>query len=427
MSFSFLLFHKVKILTSNRLGYFSFIVFWISMEYLHLNWDLSWPWLILGNVFASAPSIIQWYEFTGFLGGTFWIILINLLFYSVYYNKYKKKPILFLILTILLPVFVSYYMYLNYEDENDNSLQVLIVQPNVDPYIDKFSKGYAYQLSDFITLAKKELTKETQLLLGPETALLEAVWENKIEATYSVRTFRELQKEFPNLNIMLGATTYKMFALLEEKTHTARKIRNEDVFYDAYNSAIFIPNARSVEVYHKSKLVPGAEKMPFPKILDPLAKMIVDLGGISGSLGSSNDANSFLVDSTIVSPLICYESVYGDMELGKTNLLAIITNDGWWKNTAGYKQHFMYAKLRAIEQRKSIIRSANTGISGIINSRGDVLQKSCWDESISFTAKVKINNSSTFYSQFGDYIGRIASFISIIFLALSFVNHKLKK
>ena len=271
------------------------------------------------------------------------------------------------------------------------------------------------------------MTKETQLLLGPETALLEAVWENKIEATYSVRTFRELQKEFPNLNIMLGATTYKMFALLEEKTQTARKIRNEDVFYDAYNSAIFIPNARSVEVYHKSKLVPGAEKMPFPRILDPLAKMIVDLGGISGSLGSSNDANSFLVDSTIVSPLICYESVYGDMELGKTNLLAIITNDGWWKNTAGYKQHFMYAKLRAIEQRKSIIRCANTGISGIINSRGDVLRKSCWDESISFKANVKINNSSTFYSQFGDYIGRIASFISIIFLALSFVNHKLKK
>ena len=80
--------------------------------------------------------------------------------------------------------------------------------------------------------------------------------------------------------------------------------------------------------------------------------------------------------------MICYESVYGEVKLGVTNLLAIITNDGWWKNTAGYKQHFQYARLRAIEQRKSIVRSANTGISAVINARGDILQKSKWDEAI---------------------------------------------
>ena len=128
-----------------------------------------------------------------------------------------------------------------------------------------------------------------------------------------------------------------------------------------------------------------------------------------------------------MSPLICYESVYGEMNLGKTNLLAIITNDGWWKNTAGYKQHFQYASLRAIEQRKSIIRSANTGISAVLDQRGKVLQQSKWDESVCLESKVNLNNKVTFYSQYGDYIGRLSLFIATILLFITFVRVRLKE
>ena len=117
------------------------------------------------------------------------------------------------------------------------------------------------------------------------------------------------------------------------------------------------------------------KKCHFPYILDPLAKLVVDLGGTSGSLGSENTLHKFMVDDQILTPLICYESIYGDLQKRKTNLISIITNDGWWKNTVGYQQHFMYARLRAVEQRKTIIRAANTGISGVINAKGDVLQK----------------------------------------------------
>mgnify|MGYP002863103046 CR=1 FL=1 len=426
MSIVFLLFHKIKLLTSNRIGYFSFIVLWISMEYLHLNWDLSWPWLTLGNVFANVPLLVQWYEFTGFLGGSFFVILMNLLIFRVYQKNNAKKFLLLPILVFLISVFSSAYIYVNFKQENNNNLNVLIIQPNIDPYIDKFSKGYQEQLTDFIALVKTNITKETQLLLAPETALLEGFWEHKIESTYSVRSLRDLQNEFPNLNILIGATTYKLFNDGEKKTITAREIRNQNVFYDAYNSAVFIPKDGDIQVYHKRKLVPGAEKMPFPNILDPLAKLVVDLGGVSGSLGSENSLNSFLVDSSVISPLICYESVYGEMGLGITNLLAVITNDGWWKNTAGYKQHFQYARLRAIEQRKWVVRSANTGISGVINSRGDVLQQSKWDEAICLVTKVNLNNISTFYSEFGDYIGRVATFISSMLLIVVFVKVRLR-
>ena len=423
MATAFYLFHKIKANTNERLGYFSLLVVWVSMEYLHLNWDLSWPWLTLGNGFANVPNVVQWYEYTGILGGTLWVLLMNILLFRLVKRK-NPKAILLPFLVLILPLLFSYYLIP--ELKNEGQLKVLIVQPNIDPYTDKFSVGYEQQLADFIALAKTKLNQETDLLVGPETALQEGIWENKIEATYSVREFRKLQQEFPNLNILVGASTYKMFGHGERKTATAREIRNEKIFYDAYNSAIFIPDSGSVEVYHKTKLVPGAEKMPFPSILDKLAALAVDLGGTAGSLGSDNKVHKFVVNEKLITPLICYESIYGDLQKGKTNLITVITNDGWWKNTAGYKQHFEYARLRAIEQRKTIVRSANTGISGVINANGKVIESSNWDEAVCIAADVSLNNETTFYSVFGDYIGRISVFVAFMLMITSFVKGRLR-
>ena len=424
MATAFYIFHKIKANTKERLGYLALLVVWVSMEYLHLNWELSWPWLTLGNGFANVPDAVQWYEYTGVLGGTFWVLLMNILLFRL--SKIKTTKAIFLPLAVLiLPLLFSYSLITDVKSED--KLKVLIVQPNVDPYIDKFNVGYEQQLADFIALAKTKITQETELLLGPETALLERIWENKIEATYSIRAFRELQKQFPNLNILVGASTYKMFGHGERKTATARQIRKENIFYDAYNSAIFIPDSGLVEVYHKTKLVPGVESMPYPSVLDKLAGLAVDLGGISGSLGSDNKTHHFVVNEKIITPLICYESIYGDLQKGNTNLIAIITNDGWWKNTAGYKQHFAYARLRAIEQRKTIVRSANTGISGVISPFGEVIESTNWGEAICITAEVNLNNEITFYSVFGDYIGRLSFFVAAMLFVVAFVKGRLKK
>jgi len=106
----------------------------------------------------------------------------------------------------------------------------------------------------------------------------------------------------------------------------------------------------------------------------------------------------------------------------KINLISVITNDGWWKETAGYKQHFAYSRLRSVEQRKTIIRSANTGISGVIDERGNILKQTKWDEETVFSVNVNTNENSTFYNKYGDYIGRISSFISVLFILMLLVK-----
>ena len=427
MAMAFYLFHKTRERTNNRLGYLAFVFLWISMEYLHLSWELSWPWLTLGNGFANVPNMVQWYEFTGFLGGSVWVLLINILLFRLAKDQ-TFKTILLPFLLLILPLLFSYNVIPDLKSEDQ--LNVLIIQPNIDPYTDKFNIGFEKQLDNFVALAKTELNQETDLLVGPETTLLEDIWENKdnrYDKTYSINVLKDLQAEYPNLNILVGATTFRLFGDKEKKSPTARQIRNENIFYDVYNSAIFIPDSGLIEIYHKTKLVPGVEKMPFPKLLDPLAKLAVELGGTTGSLASKNTIRNFSINNKKIQPLICYESIYGDLQKEKINLIAIITNDGWWKNSAGYKQHFSYASLRAIEQRKTIVRSANTGISGVIDAKGEILQKTKWDEEICITAKVNLNSQTTFYGQFGNYIGRVSVFISILILIIAFVNGRLKK
>src|SRR5699024_1865693 len=84
MAIVFLFFHRLKRKVGRRLGQFTLLAFWIGFEFIHFNWELSWPWLTLGNIFSVAPQLVQWYSFTGALGGTLWILLVNsILFYPI--------------------------------------------------------------------------------------------------------------------------------------------------------------------------------------------------------------------------------------------------------------------------------------------------------------------------------------------------------
>ena len=144
-------------------------------------------------------------------------------------------------------------------------------------------------------------------------------------------------------------------------------------------------------------------------------------------MGSDNDINLFQTTNDKILPLICYESIYGDIISQKNpDFLCVITNDGWWKNTAGYKQHFQYSRLRAIEHRKYVVRSANTGISGLIDNRGNVICQTNWDEKIAFTSYLDYVKSRTFYNIYGDYIGRISVFVFIIFLIINIIKSRIK-
>lgn len=128
---------------------------------------------------------------------------------------------------------------------------------------------------------------------------------------------------------------------------------------------------------------------------------------------------------------VCYESVYGEYytEYIRKGAMAmtIITNDAWWGNTPGYRQHLSYASLRAIETRRAIARCANTGISAIISPSGKITQSTDWWEPAVIEGEVPLRNDITFFVAHGDITGRISTFIFcllLLSLAVRFITGK---
>jgi apolipoprotein N-acyltransferase len=428
MSLVFALFHKTKKRIGEKYGVIIFICFWITFEFFHLRWDLSWPWLTLGNAFADTPDWIQWYEYTGAFGGSLWVLLINVLvFKNITKSGFRisiKKNIVIISL-LIAPVLLSYLVKFMSANSEKKNIQVVIVQPNIDPYNDKFSGTYAEQLQTMLDLAQQKADSTTDYLIFPETALTENIWENQLTQSASIKTLQDFNKRYPKLKIIIGAATAKVYEQNEPLSSTARKFTNDDSYYDSYNTALQLDNYNPIQIYHKSKLVPGVEKMPFPFIFKYFEKFAIDLGGTAGSLGTQEERTVFTSSDkdSKAAPVVCYESIYGeyvsDYVKNGATFISIITNDGWWGDTPGYKQHLKYATLRAIETRRSIARSANTGISCFINPYGNIQQATKWWTPDVISQKIQLNDQLTFYTRYGDYIARIGMYISLLILVYS--------
>ena len=186
-----------------------------------------------------------------------------------------------------------------------------------------------------------------------------------------------------------------------------------------------------LDIYHKSKLVLGGEKLPFISMFPFLEKYSVELGGTSGLLGVGEKPKVFEAKGVSYAPLICYESVYGDfashfVKQG-ANIICIITNDGWWRDTPGYKQHRMFSQIRAIENRRSVARSANTGISCFIDQRGEIISELGWNEYGALQAELNQNEEFTFFTRYGDFIGRLSVFLTLAMLLYTAVEMLRKK
>lgn len=275
-----------------------------------------------------------------------------------------------------------------------------------------------------MTLADPLLDSTTNFLIAPESTIQENMWENDMNTFFTLKLLRNVIHRYPELNILIGGSTFKAYEEDEALSRSARKFKDSDNYYDAYNTAILINASDSLQLYHKSKLTPGVEALPSFKGFKWLEKFAINLGGTVGSLGADDHRKVYWTNNTIrVSPIICYESVFGEFFAefvsNGAQVMIIITNDGWWGDTPGHRQHFSFAHLRTIETRRSIARSANTGISAFIDQRGDAFDVTKYWEPAAIKGTLNANSTLTFYVKHGDYIARIAVWLTCVLLLIS--------
>ena len=414
-----------------------FIALWLLYEYGHHRWDLSWPWLTLGNAFSGMPWYVQWYEITGTLGGTALILSVNVLVYQALINVQSKDkrswimrlrlPLgivsIFGLLSGLLGQLASDFVHQK-KSKLKQPYRVVAIQPNYDPYDEKFVLDPMQMVRD---MAKpSDSAGPADCILWPETSLVGNIDVGSPAQDMQVSyLMHHWLKNGPADNaagdssqnhsraagppsMLIGSNMIHWYSWMGKGKPdvAARQSSNLEYWYTLHNSALWIQPELSIhpigsdpfkherlrgsmatgdiQFYHKSKLVPGTEQLPFVTVLPFLERLAISLdeNSASGTLGKNATAKALGVSNSKVAPIICYESIYGDYvsEYVKdgASWLAVITNDAWWNNTPGHKQHFSYAKLRAIEQRKWVVRSANTGISGFIDPLGNTTMRSGW-------------------------------------------------
>lgn len=423
------------------LPYLGFACLWLCWEHFYFTWQISWPWLTLGNAFADNVKLIQWYSVTGTLGGSLWILLINIflfrLFISLVYKKKYALKLVFLLLLLFIPICSSLALYRNAQSRQETlpKKEVVVLQPNIDPYNTKFTSTQDEQNDILFSLAAEAVTPETFLVVAPETffnpskeaGYLNEDFPHKNKTAERIAEFAAEKK----VNFLYGAVSQLTTVSRRQPGPFARPA-GYNYWVNVYNSAVFNTIDGRIFFYHKSKLVIMAESVPMFHGKPLFESLGIDLGGGMGNFTPQNSREVFKTsDDVLLGSAICYESVFGDFYreyvTKGAELMTIITNDGWWKNTPGHIQHLNYARLRAIETRRYIARSANTGISAIIDSKGDFVERSPWWEPCSLKGEVALNKEITTFVKYGDVIGVVAAWCSLAALLLSLLSYFIKK
>ncbi|MGH2552480.1 MAG: apolipoprotein N-acyltransferase, partial [Chitinophagaceae bacterium] len=409
-----------------KTGYVSLIAFWMCFEYIHLqDWGLSWPWLTLGNAFATHPQWVQWYEYTGTSGGTLWIMLVNVFLFLHLKNNFNReagktyKNLIAAVLILVIPVGLSMLVKVHKEMAGDKN--VVVVQPNIDPYekVSDAAGSFEAQLQKLIIIGEKEIDSNTALVVWPETALYtpSGIDEASLKENFFLNPLWAFLKRHPHISLFTGIESFGAF---DHKTKYSAAFSGK--FYEAYNGSMLIDSAGASAFYHKSMLVPGVETLPW--FLKFLSKWFEKFGGTTAGYAKQSERTVLHEKHGYkIAPAICYESIYGEfmrkyIQKG-ANLICIITNDGWWKKTPGHKQHMNYARLRAIETRTWVARSANTGISCFIDPDGHVINPRPYDTNAAIKLSIFPSGSKTFFVKHGDILSRFMIGLSILLLGWS--------
>ncbi len=422
MTLPWLGFSVTKKWLGEKIGYASLVAYWMCFEYIHLHdWGLSWPWLTLGNAFATHTEWVQWYEYTGSSGGTLWILLVNIFLFLHLKKNFAResgktyKHLAIAVILLILPIALSRLAF-TCEKINPAGSNIVVVQPNIDPY-EKISTGtFDAQLQKLIATSEKEIDDHTALVVWPETALYmeNRINEEGMKENFFLNPLWAFLRRHPDITLFTGIESYRQFA---QRTKYTEEFNG--YFYESYNGSVLLDSAGPSAFYHKSMLVPGVETLPW--FLKFLSKWFDKFGGTTAGY-AKQDKRTVLDEKHgfKIAPAICYESIYGEYmshyARKGANIICVITNDGWWKKTPGHKQHMNYARLRAIETRTWVARSANTGISCFIDPCGRVINARPYDTVAAIKLAFQPKNSITFFARYGDLLSKLMVVLSGILI-----------
>jgi apolipoprotein N-acyltransferase len=427
----------------NRSGLLAGLMFlplvWIGFEYSHSLSEFSFPWLTLGNSQAYDVQRLQIAEFASAYGVSFFILCFNVIGFVLIANVATHKwsfrsPSAIIALAALFVVYFGPWVYgkvamAKYVAGSESrTLNIGIVQPNIDPWEKWDTRGtnpwasYDKQLGEYVRETKALAVQPTDLIVWPETAI---PFRILLPGNQMYWHWLRSNLDSTRTPVLMGLP-YTVFYDSAQAPVTASRDPLRNRYYDDYNSTVLlVPGQEIGPVYKKIVLVPFAERIPYASTFNFLIEPLKWNVGI-GMWGKGSDTVLFSLplphkQETKFASMICYESVYPnfvrEFVVRGAQFLVIITNDSWWGNTPGAYQHASYASLRAIENRRWIVRAANGGISGFVDPGGIYHYETRLYTRATFHGTIEPRSQLTFYARHGDvFAGACVVAATLLFL-----------
>lgn len=445
MSIPIYLFARIRKADASFWMSLSFVFLWLAFEWLHFHWELSWSWLTLGHSQTFYPSFIQYIEYTGVLGISAHILLVNVVLYQMAraWKLVDKRDAMLkgaaAVVLLLLPFVFGFILKNENRDvfKATGTINVRLVQPNIDPY-EKFGGNNQEQVASFAELITRPGIDTIDIAILPETAIPRPIWRRELRTDKLIQPLWEaIQKD--TFAILTGLNEVRRIdPQREELPASSRPLGNGKYYYEYYNASALLQAEGEPQTFQKGKLVPMVERAPYMEYAGFLKNFNIDLGGSFGNFGKPKEMKPLSgPKGASIASLVCYESEYGDyirplFQQG-ANLITVVTNDGWWNfdnntnirsGSSGHIQHANLSVLRAIENRREVARSANTGISLFVDVYGNIVQPTPYWEKTIADRTCNLYEGKTFYMEHGDYIGIIALIISGIVIVFATIKRR---
>ncbi|MCS7053022.1 MAG: apolipoprotein N-acyltransferase [Ignavibacterium sp.] len=402
-------------------------IHWVTVEYLLTLTDLKFPWLTLGHSLANFTVFIQIADIVGSYGLSLIILYVNILLFKATENLKQDltKSVRFIAISFFIFLSVIIYGYTKISDsDKEKTIRVGIVQPNLDPW-EKWQTGSLIDLlNSYFELSDKCIKDGAKLIIWPETAL--PVYLLSAEYSYLTDSIYSYIKR-NNVYLLTGMPDFRVY--YENPPKDAKYSEAGDYYFTTYNSILlFSPYSSEIQRYGKMHLVPLGEKVPFVESLPFLGEFFKWNVGIS-SWNTGQDTTIFKLtqgnDTISLAGLVCFESVFPSFvsEFAKNGaeFIVVVTNDSWYGNSSGPYQHKEFAALRAVENRKAVVRSANGGISCLINKYGVTEFETRMFTRTSFMVDVPLNEEITFYTKYSMIIPILSSAFSLWIVGIYFL------
>jgi apolipoprotein N-acyltransferase len=434
------LYYITRKIFNKNLALFCFPFFWVTYEYSYMVTDASFPWVTLGNGLVYFNKFIQAADIIGALGLSLLVVYINIFVYKSYkyykqFHKLSYQLTAAALLLFIIPLIYGIIRESRFEVSKKN-IRVGLIQPNLDPW-DKWAgatENNLWQITDrYFELSEKAAGKGAKLIIWPETALpvylRNGAHQDIIDSIYNF-----IKRK--NVYLLTGMPDFIYYRTKEKAPDDAKHSERFDYYYTTYNSVLlFSPYTFKIAHYGKMKLVPFGERVPFVDALPFLGDWIKWNVGISGwNVGKDTTVfNIVLKDSSIrpnandtikVNSLVCFESVFpafvAAFSQKGAGLITVVTNDSWYGNSSGPYQHEAIGALRAVENRRSVVRAANGGISAIIDPLGNMVKETKMYTKDFIVGNVPVETGNTFYSRNPLIIPYISWMVSLLVLIISF-------